>query len=127
MPYGNDHFALVVALMYLEGPRLIEMVNFLIENGANVNKRYLHFSALSQAILFKPDIVSYLLKNGAKVKEELDDNGNTSLMYALHDSWMLSRASCTDMVETRMLPESIVNKKVSQESAKRYEIELLHN
>ncbi|GFO15764.1 ankyrin homolog [Plakobranchus ocellatus] len=102
MPCGTNHFALTTAIQDLEGSRLMKMITFLVENGANVNKCFGKCSALSLAILFKPDIVSYLLKNGAEVDKVVNGKGDTPLMCAISRSWMFYRTVIWKLQESHV-------------------------
>ncbi|GFN78173.1 ankyrin repeat domain-containing protein 50 [Plakobranchus ocellatus] len=95
----DNQSALVVALRYLEGSRLMKMVTFLVENGAHIKKRFGAFSAMAQAVFCEPDVASYLLQNGADVNEMADFHENTPLIYALFKHWRdlkLGKAEETD-------------------------------
>ncbi|GFO15769.1 serine/threonine-protein phosphatase 6 regulatory ankyrin repeat subunit b [Plakobranchus ocellatus] len=91
--------ALVVALRYLEGPRLMKMVTFLVENGVYMKQCFGAFSAIAQAVFCETDVVLYLLQNGADVNEVADFHENTPLIYALFKHWRdlkLGKAEETD-------------------------------
>ncbi|GFO50455.1 ankyrin repeat domain protein [Plakobranchus ocellatus] len=80
---GNSSVALLLALKHLSHSKLMEMVTFLVENGAHVNRSVSNESPLVRAVSIKePEIVRYLLEKGADVNEVGDDEGNTALMAA---------------------------------------------
>ncbi|GFN83390.1 ankyrin [Plakobranchus ocellatus] len=86
MPFENDEPPLLVALKYLEGHKLMEMVILLVENGACFNKSHGYVSPLTRAVICEPDVATYLLNKGADVNEAGDSIGNTPLIVAVEVS-----------------------------------------
>ncbi|GFN85233.1 ankyrin repeat-containing protein [Plakobranchus ocellatus] len=84
LPSSCHRSVLVVAIAFLENPGLMKMVTFLVEKGANVNRTIGDCSPLLFASLKQPDVVPYLLQNGADVNEVGDDLGNTPLTAAVY-------------------------------------------
>ncbi|GFO40273.1 ankyrin-3 [Plakobranchus ocellatus] len=75
--------ALVVALQCLEGSELFEMTQFLVKRGANINGSPPNMSPLVCAVRKGPEIVRYLLREGADINEVGDEMGNTPLIVAI--------------------------------------------
>ncbi|GFO43534.1 ankyrin repeat protein [Plakobranchus ocellatus] len=86
MPFENEHTPLLVALKYLKGHKLMEIVTSLVENGACVNKSYGPVSPLIWVVVRELDVGTYLLSKGADVSEVGDSKGNTPLMVAVEES-----------------------------------------
>ncbi|GFN76983.1 ankyrin repeat protein [Plakobranchus ocellatus] len=80
MPFINEQPPLLVALKYLKGHKLLEMVTLLVENGACVSKSYGHVSPLTWAVGLEPDVAMYLLNKGADPNEAESCSGNTPLI-----------------------------------------------
>ncbi|GFN86071.1 ankyrin repeat protein [Plakobranchus ocellatus] len=83
LPCSCLNSVLVVALTCLKKPDLMKMVKFLVEKGAYVNKSFRSESPLLTALTKQPDVVPYLLQNGADVNEAGDIFGNTPLIAVL--------------------------------------------
>ncbi|GFN83391.1 ankyrin homolog [Plakobranchus ocellatus] len=86
VPFKNDEPPLLIALRYVKGDNLMEMITLLVENGACVNKSYGHVSPLIWAMVRGPDVATYLLNKGADVNEAGDNSGNTPLIAAVEVS-----------------------------------------
>ncbi|GFO49542.1 ankyrin repeat-containing protein [Plakobranchus ocellatus] len=114
-PYGYRNSALMVAIAFLETPDRLKMVKFLVEKGANVNRSHGIYSPLVVATLKQPDVVLYLLQNGAKVNEVGDDLGNTPLTAAVSydtydDDECRSITHCRSTVQTLLSAGADPNK-----------------
>ncbi|GFN79734.1 ankyrin repeat [Plakobranchus ocellatus] len=106
---------LVVAIVYLEKADLIEMIKFLGGKGANVNRSCGDYSPLVAASWNHPDVVLYLLQNGADVNEVGDKNGNTPLTaclsyYRCEYGELRSSPHCRIIVETLLSAGADPNK-----------------
>ncbi|GFN83213.1 ankyrin repeat-containing protein [Plakobranchus ocellatus] len=87
---------LVVAIVYLYQPGLMKMITFLVEKGANIKRSHHDFSPLLVASLRHPDVVPYLVQNGADVNEVGDHKENTPLIAALcYNVCALSTRRCS--------------------------------
>ncbi|GFN99050.1 ankyrin repeat protein [Plakobranchus ocellatus] len=75
---------LVVAIACLDQPDLMKMVQYLVERGANINRNFGEYSPLLMALLEQPDVMLYLLQNGADVNEAGNIAGNTPLTAAVN-------------------------------------------
>ncbi|GFO49535.1 ankyrin [Plakobranchus ocellatus] len=101
---------LLVAIDSLEEPDLMKMVTFLVEKGANIKRNFGLYSPLLLATITQPDVVPYLLQNGADVNEAGDFHDNTPLTAALSfDECKLSTRFCST-VETLLSAGADPNK-----------------
>ncbi|GFN85230.1 serine/threonine-protein phosphatase 6 regulatory ankyrin repeat subunit c [Plakobranchus ocellatus] len=115
MPYSYRKSVLEIAMAYLEKTDLMEMIKFLVGKDANVNRGHGDYSPLVAASLNHPDVVSYLLQNGAEVNEVGDNLGNTPLTAALSHSILdngelRSSTHCRSIVETLLSAGADPNK-----------------
>ncbi|GFN82712.1 ankyrin [Plakobranchus ocellatus] len=99
-----------VAIVNLEKHDLMEMVMFLVEQGANINRSCGYYSPLLVASIKQPDLVPYLLQNGADVNEVGDNLDNTPLTAALfYDECRYSTRFCS-ILETLLSAGADPNK-----------------
>ncbi|GFS21537.1 ankyrin-3 [Elysia marginata] len=92
--------ALLIALRNRE-VNLLNMVTFLVERGAHVNRTTPLDSPLVTALEFncELDVLRYLLEQGADVNEVGNDDGETPLTMALHKYSSVSGNSLSDILE----------------------------
>ncbi|GFO49541.1 ankyrin repeat domain-containing protein 17 [Plakobranchus ocellatus] len=97
--YRFRHSVLVVAIAHVEKPDVMQMVKFLVEKGANFFTGDAGYSPLVVATLKHPDVVLYLLQNGADVNEKGDKLGNMPLTAALYYNKCRSSTYCHSIVK----------------------------
>ncbi|GFN85204.1 ankyrin homolog [Plakobranchus ocellatus] len=100
LPCSCSNSVLVVVIAYLENSDLMKMVKFLVGKGANVNRSHGYYSPLVVALLKQPDVMPYLLQNGADVNGVGDKQGNTPLTAALCHYRSMSSSLLCSIVET---------------------------
>ncbi|GFO00807.1 ankyrin repeat domain-containing protein [Plakobranchus ocellatus] len=70
IPYLSGDTALIAAVKYLSEPHLMNMVIFLVKNGAQVKGSVYKYSPLAACALFdKPSVINYLVNSGADVNK----------------------------------------------------------
>ncbi|GFN99237.1 ankyrin-3, partial [Plakobranchus ocellatus] len=86
------------------------MVKFLLGKDANINRNHCYYSPLLIASLKHPDVVSFLLKNGADVNEVGDDLGHTPLSAVLYYAAFGWYSICLTIIETLLSAGANPNK-----------------
>ena len=89
----DEETALIAAIDAIVKPKhrdidkeLFEVVNFLIEKGADIDATDRWGKSVLMYALSSPEAVNTLVKNGVNVNNGTDRVGQTPLMYALHQS-----------------------------------------